>query len=99
MDIDTTYTDKGEVPGKPDLRSIDGEVKMQFNQPENSPVSVKVTSQDNAAKFLFNTTAGHLTRSEIKQVMTMEISTQGQTFSQDLTQTVSMTLAGESVPK
>jgi hypothetical protein len=99
MDIDTTYTDKGEVPGKPDLRSIDGEVKMRFNQPENSPVSVKVTSQDNAAKFLFNTTVGHLTRSEIKQVMTMEISTQGQTFNQDLTQTVSMTLAGESTGK
>jgi hypothetical protein len=99
MEIDTTYTDKGEVPGKPDLRSIDGEVKMQFNQPENSAVSVKVTSQDNVAKFLFNTTVGHLTRSEIKQVMTMEISTQGQTFNQDLTQTVSMTLAGESTGK
>jgi len=99
MDIDTTYTDKGEAPGKPDLRKIDGAVTMQFRQPENAQVSVRVTSQDNAAKFFFNTTSGHLSRSEVQQKMQMEISTQGQSFTQDLTQTVSMTLSGESAAK
>jgi len=99
MDIDTTYTDKGEVPGTPDLRKIDGAVTMQFRQPENAQVSVRVTSQDNAAKFLFNTTSGHLSRSEMKQNMQMEISVQGQSFTQHLTQTVSMILSGESAAK
>jgi len=95
MDIDTTYTDKGDVPGKPGLRQIDGDVKMQIKPSENSPVSVRVVSQDNAAKFLFDTTAGHLSSSEVKQNMKMEISAQGQTLTQDLMQTVSMTLKGE----
>ncbi len=95
MEINTTYTDKGETRGKPDLREIDGDVKMQFRQAENAQVSMRVTSQDNAAKFLFNTTSGHLSSSEMKQVMKMEISTQGQSFTQDLSQTVSMTLSGE----
>jgi hypothetical protein len=95
MDIDTTYTDKGEVPGKPGLRMIDGAVKMQIKPGENSPVTMRVLSQDNAAKFLFNTTAGHLSSSEIKQNMQMEISAQGQTLTQDLVQTVSMKLAGD----
>jgi hypothetical protein len=99
MDIDTTYTDKGETPGKPDLRSIDGAITMQFHQPENSPVSMRIASQDNAAKFLFNTTAGHLSRTEMKQNMQMEISAGGQSFTQDLMQTVSMTLSDESRAK
>jgi len=99
MEVDTTYTDKGEAPGTPDLRTIDGTVTMQFHQPENAQVSVRVTSQDNAAKFFFNTSSGHLSRSEMKQKMQMEISTQGQSFIQDLTQTVSMTLSGESAAK
>jgi hypothetical protein len=99
MDIDTTYTDKGDVPGKPGLRLIDGAVKLQIKPGENSPVTIRVVSQDNAAKFLFDNTAGHLSSSEIKQNMQMEISTQGQTLTQDLTQTVSMTLAGEPPPK
>jgi hypothetical protein len=93
MDIDTTYTDKGEVPGKPDLHMIDGDVKMQIKADADAPVKVRVVSQDNAAKFLFNTTAGHLSSSEIKQNMQMEISAQGQILTQDLTQTVSMKLA------
>jgi hypothetical protein len=97
MDIDTTYTDKGEVPGKPGLRMIDGAVKMQIKPGENSPVTMRVIKQDNAAKFLFNTTAGHLSSSEIKQNMQMEISAQGQTLKQDLVQTVSMKLAGDPV--
>jgi hypothetical protein len=99
MDIDTTYTDKGDVPGKPGLRMIDGDVKMEMKAGANSPVSMRVVSQNNAAKFLFNTTAGHLSSSEIKQNMQMEISAQGQTLKQDLIQTVSMKLAGESTTK
>lgn len=99
MDIDTTYTDKGEAPGKPGLREIDGAVKLQFHQPENTKVSVRITSQDNAAKFLFNTTSGHLSSSEMKQNMQMEISAQGQLVTQDLTQTISMTLSGEAATK
>jgi hypothetical protein len=99
MDIDTTYTDKGETPGKPDFHKIDGAVTIQFQQPENPQVSVRVASQDNAATFLFNTAAGHLSRSEVKQNMKMEIMAQGQTVSQNLSQTVSMTLAGESAPQ
>ncbi len=99
MAIDTTYTDKGEVSGEPGMRKIDGVITMQFEKPENAQVSVRVASQDNTAKFLFNTTSGHLSRSEIKQIMKMEISAQGQSFTQDLTQTVSMSLAGESPAK
>ena len=99
MDIDTTYTDKGEVPGEPNLRKIDAAVKMQLRQPENAQVSVRVSSQDNAAKFLFNTASGHLSHSEIKQKMQMQITAGGQSFTQDLTQTVSMTLAGEKAAK
>jgi hypothetical protein len=99
MDVDTTYTDKGELPGDANIRKIDAVVTVKFNTPENAQVSVRVASQDNAAKFLFNTASGHLSRSEIKQNMKMEISAGGQTFTQDLMQTVSMSLAGESAAK
>jgi hypothetical protein len=99
MDIETTYTDKGETAGKPDLHKIDGAVKIQFRQPDNAQLSVKVTSQDNSANYLFNTISGHLSRSDVKQKMQMEISAQGQSFTQDLTSTVSMILSGDPATK
>jgi Family of unknown function (DUF6263) len=93
--IDTTYTDKGEAPGKPGLRLIDGAVKIDIKPGDNAQLTVRVASQDNAATFFFNTKAGHLSRSEMKQTMKMEISAGGQMINQDLNQTVSMVLAGE----
>ncbi len=99
VEVETTYTDKGDAPGKQDLHQIDGAYKIQFRQPENAQVAMKVTSQDNAAKFYFNTAAGLLSHSALTQKMQMEVSTGGQSFTQNVTQTVTMELAGEASTK
>ena len=59
-----------------------------------------VPSQTQASGgYLVNTSEGHLSSVEVKQKMQMEISAGGQSFTQDLTQDVSMKLAGESAAK
>jgi hypothetical protein len=93
-EIDTTYTDKGDAPGEPKLRQIGATVSMQFRQPEGAQPSYRITSQNNAAKFFFNAGSGHLSRSEIKHNVQIEVDA-GNKFTQNVTQAVSMTLLGE----
>jgi Family of unknown function (DUF6263) len=96
---DTTYTDEGDAAGKPGLRLIEGAVKSELQQPEHGQVSVRVVSQHTTVKFFFDTTAGHLSRSEMKQNLKIEVSAGTQTMNTDLAQTVTLVLVGEPPAK
>jgi Family of unknown function (DUF6263) len=96
VEVEATYTDKGEAPNNAGAHQVDGAFKLQYHPPDNPQVNMKVASQDSAAKFIFDMTAGNLSHSEIVQKLQMEVSAGGQSFTSDLTQTITMDLVGEA---
>jgi len=77
------------------LQEISLKPKMTMEPAPNAPASIKIKDQDAQGKALFDNEAGHLTETNLKQNMTMEIGAGNMNFTQKIEQNVLMKLRSE----
>lgn len=87
MKIRTTYTYQGK--NEDGLDKIDAKMDVNLEAKADSQMQVKATSKEASGTYLFDNEAGKLTRSEIKQILDIEIVGLA---TQNITTLVTMTL-------
>lgn len=90
MVMDNTYT--LESPAPSGAEKIGVKVKMEIQPKPESPFEIKIGSQDVAGGYEFDNKAGVLAASNVQQKVQMLIKVQGMEITQDLENSVSMTL-------
>jgi hypothetical protein len=96
MVMNTTYT--LEAASGP-VENIAIDVKVQMEPKPDSPITIKVTSQDMKGHYRFDNAAGSLKASDVVQKMSMTVTVSGQEIKQDIESTVKMELKNEAPAK
>ncbi len=96
MVLDMTYT--LEAPeGTDEKIGVDAEIGIE--PAKNSPVEIKVTSQEMKGHYRFDNTAGILKSSDVVQKMKMTVNAGGQQIEQEIESTVKLALKNQSGSK
>ena len=84
-DIETTYTYAGNETkdGRP-LEKLGLTVIMKFTPDERQPTSVEIKEQDTTGVIYFDNAAGHLAQSEATSKLQLQVSLQGNQFTQNM---------------
>lgn len=93
MGVVSTFTYAGEEDGNPPLDKLDVKLKQTVKTDEDGQFQITMKDQKTDGAIYFDSQAGRMVRSEIKQEMTMEIVAGGQTIDQQLGQTIKVTFA------
>ena len=94
--VTTTYAYKGsrEVDGRT-MEVFEPKLTMNFAGGANSPATLKVSKQDSSGEILFDREAGRLASSKINMNMALDVTTQGNSFTQKIDQVIEMRYVSE----
>jgi len=93
MNTVSTYTYAGTDEDNPILSKLAVDMKQSIESGESGEPQISITDQKTEGTIYFDNEAGYMTRSNIKQTMTTQVSARGQTFDQRFQQTIKVLLS------